>query len=250
MDITRRPTPKSDWLYSLQWKMEKLYIVGKTRPRADCGSDNKLLVAEFRLKLRKVRKITRPLRYDLHQFPYGYTVEQINRLELHIVPEELWKEVWNTVQEAVIKTILMERVLTHAEPSLCLCGVPKNPNLRPGNCLDLGISQNLGLVLDNTLQSDLEPEQCRPGKHMGCERGQTHCSPYTECTTHTHQWYLFVVFLPLHSTAEQLSLSKWPPLTSCAKVEIRHWRDLQTEEAKIKRELLWKWQVQQIKFCS
>ena len=59
--------------------MEKLYTVSKTRPGADCGSDNELLVAEFRLKLRKVRKITRPVRYDLHQFPYGYTVEEINR---------------------------------------------------------------------------------------------------------------------------------------------------------------------------
>ena len=47
----------------------------KTRPRADCGSDHELLIAKFRLKSKKVRKTTRPFRYDLNQIPYGYTVE-------------------------------------------------------------------------------------------------------------------------------------------------------------------------------
>ena len=60
MDITRWSTPKSDWLYSLQPKMEKLYTVSKTRPGADCGSDHELLIAKFRLKLKKVGKTTRP----------------------------------------------------------------------------------------------------------------------------------------------------------------------------------------------
>ena len=72
--------------------MEKLYTVSKTRHEADCGSDNELLIAKFRLKLRKVRKTTRQLRYDLHQFPYDYTVEEINRFkifDLHRLPEEL-----------------------------------------------------------------------------------------------------------------------------------------------------------------
>ena len=69
VDVTRRSIPKSDWLHSLQPKMEKLYTVSKTRPGADCGSDYELLIAKFRLKLKKVRKTARPFRYDLNQIP-------------------------------------------------------------------------------------------------------------------------------------------------------------------------------------
>ena len=79
MDITRRSTPKSDWLYSLQPKTEKLYTVSKIRPGADCGSDHELLIAKFRLKLKKVGKTTGPFRYDLNQIPYDYIVEMRNR---------------------------------------------------------------------------------------------------------------------------------------------------------------------------
>ena len=61
--------------------MEKLYTVRKTRPGADYGSDNKLLIAKFRLKLQKVGKTTRPFRYDLNQIPYDYTVEVTNRFK-------------------------------------------------------------------------------------------------------------------------------------------------------------------------
>ena len=53
----------------------------KTRPGADCGSDHELLIANFRLKLKKVGKTTRPLRYDLNQIPYDYTVEVRNRFK-------------------------------------------------------------------------------------------------------------------------------------------------------------------------
>ena len=53
----------------------------KTRPGADCGSDHELLIAKFRLKLEKVRKTTRPFRYDLNQIPYDYTVEMRNRFK-------------------------------------------------------------------------------------------------------------------------------------------------------------------------
>ena len=53
----------------------------KTRPGADCGSDHELLIAKFRLKLKKVGKTTRPLRYDLNQIPYDYTVEVRNRFK-------------------------------------------------------------------------------------------------------------------------------------------------------------------------
>ena len=61
--------------------MEKLYISAKTRLGADCRSDHELLIAKFRLKLKKVRKTTRPFRYDLNQIPYDYTVEVRNRFK-------------------------------------------------------------------------------------------------------------------------------------------------------------------------
>ena len=74
MDITRWSILKSNWLYSLQPKTEKLHTVSKTRLGADCSSDHELLIAKLRLKLKKVGKITRPFRYDLNQIPYDYTV--------------------------------------------------------------------------------------------------------------------------------------------------------------------------------
>ena len=54
----------------------------KTKPGADCGSDHELLIAKFRLKLKKAGKTTRPLRYDLNQSPYDYTVEVTNRFKI------------------------------------------------------------------------------------------------------------------------------------------------------------------------
>ena len=89
--------------------MEKLYTVSKIRPGADCGSDHELLIANFRLKLKKVGKTTRPFRYDLNQIPYDYTVEVRNRFKaldlIDRVPDELWMEVHDIVQETGIKTI-------------------------------------------------------------------------------------------------------------------------------------------------
>ena len=83
----------------------------KRRPGADCGSDHELLIAKFRLKLNKVGKTTRPFRYDLNQIPYDYTVEVRNRFKgldlIDRVPDELWNEVCDTVQETRIKTIPM-----------------------------------------------------------------------------------------------------------------------------------------------
>ena len=78
MDITRWSTPKSDWLYSLQPKMEKLYI---TRLGTDCGSNHELLTGKFWLKLKKLDKTTKPFRYDLNQIPCDYTVEVRNRFK-------------------------------------------------------------------------------------------------------------------------------------------------------------------------
>ena len=87
--------------------MEKFYIVSKIRLGADCGSDHELLIAKFRLKLKKMEKTTRPFRYDLNQIPHDYTVEVRNRFKgldlIDRVPDELWTEVRDIVQEAVIK---------------------------------------------------------------------------------------------------------------------------------------------------
>ena len=59
--------------------MEKLYAVSKTRLGVDCGSDHELLIAKFRLKLKKVETTTRLYMNDLNQIPYDYTVEVRNR---------------------------------------------------------------------------------------------------------------------------------------------------------------------------
>ena len=61
--------------------MEKFFTVSESRLGADCGSDHGLLIAKFRLKLKKVGKTTRPLRNDLNQIAYDYTVEGRNRFK-------------------------------------------------------------------------------------------------------------------------------------------------------------------------
>ena len=75
---------------------ETLYSEQK-QPGADCGSDHELLIAKFRLKLKKIGKTTRPFGYDPNQIPYDYTVEVTNRFkELDLIdrmPEELWTEI-------------------------------------------------------------------------------------------------------------------------------------------------------------
>jgi len=108
MDITRWSTPKSDYvLCSQRWRSS--IQSAKTRPGADCGSDQELLISKFRLKLKKIGKTTRPFRYDLSQIPYDYTVEVRNRFKgldlIDRVPDELWMEVCDIVQETGIKTI-------------------------------------------------------------------------------------------------------------------------------------------------
>ena len=89
--------------------MEKLYTVSKTRPGADCGSDHELLIAKFRLKLKKVGKTTRPFRYDLNQIAYDCTVEVRNRFKgldlIDRVPDELWMEIHDVLQETGTKII-------------------------------------------------------------------------------------------------------------------------------------------------
>ena len=91
----------------------------KTKPGADCGSDHELLIPKFRLKLKKVGKTNRPFRYDLKQIPYDYTMKVRNRFKvldmIDRVPDELWMEVHDIVQETGIKTIPMENKCKKAE---------------------------------------------------------------------------------------------------------------------------------------
>ena len=103
---TRPPDlPRQRWRSSIQSR--------KTGPGADCGSDHELLITKFRLKLKKTGKTTRPFRYNLNQIPYDYTVEVRNRFKgldlIDRVPDELWNEVGDIVQETGIKTIPMEK---------------------------------------------------------------------------------------------------------------------------------------------
>ena len=84
----------------------------RNQQRELTGSDHELLIAKFRLKFKKVGKTTRPFRYDLNQIRYDYTVEVRNRFKrldlIDRVPDELWNEVRDIVQETGIKTIPME----------------------------------------------------------------------------------------------------------------------------------------------
>ena len=123
--------------------------------RPDCDSNHELLIAKFRLKLKKVEKTTRPFRYDLNKISYNYTLEVTKRFKgldlIDRVPEELWTQVHDIVQEAVIKTIpkkkkckeakwLSEEALQIAKKRReqrrkgkihpCECRVPKNSKER------------------------------------------------------------------------------------------------------------------------
>ena len=94
-------------LCSQRWRIS--IQSAKTRPGTDCCSDHELRIAKFRLKLKKVGKTARPFRYDLNQIPYDYIVEVRNRFKglylIDRVPDELWTEVHDIVQETGIKTI-------------------------------------------------------------------------------------------------------------------------------------------------
>ena len=98
---------QTDYIISRQRRRSSI-LSAKTIPGADCSSDHELLIAKFRLQL-KVGKTTRTFRYDLNQIPYDYTVEVTNILKgldvIDRVPEGLWTEVHDIVQEAWIKTI-------------------------------------------------------------------------------------------------------------------------------------------------
>ena len=93
--------------------MEKLYGVSKNKTGSRCGSNHELLIAKFRRKLKKVGKTTRPFRYDLNQIPYDCTVKVRNRFKgldlIDRMPDELWMEVHDIVQETGIRPSLRKR---------------------------------------------------------------------------------------------------------------------------------------------
>ena len=107
MDITDRQHQNQIIIYFTA-KMENSVQSAKTRPGVDCGSDQ-LLIAKFRLKLKKIEKTTRPFTYDLNQIPYNYTVEVRNTFKgldlIDRMPDELWMEVHDIVLDTGIKTI-------------------------------------------------------------------------------------------------------------------------------------------------
>ena len=97
----------------MQPKVEKLYTVSKNKTRILQWLNHETLFAKFRLKLKKEGKTIRPFRHDLNQIPYYHTVEVRNRFKgldlIDRVPDELWTEVRDIVQETGIKTIPMEK---------------------------------------------------------------------------------------------------------------------------------------------
>ena len=102
-----------EWVASNVYKITKEVFLAYYSIRILLHKRSKVLIAKFRLKLTKVGKTTRPCMYDLYQIPYAYTVEVTNKFKgLHLidrVSEELWIEVCDIVQEAVIKTIPKEK---------------------------------------------------------------------------------------------------------------------------------------------
>ena len=99
MDITNNENQIDYILCSQRWRSS--IQSAKIRPGADSGSDHELLIAKFRLKLKKVEKTSRPFSYDLNQIPNDYTVEVRNRFKgldlTDRVPDELWNEVCDIV---------------------------------------------------------------------------------------------------------------------------------------------------------
>ena len=114
MDIKKWPVLKSDWLYSLQPKMEKFHTVSKNKTGSRLWLKSWTPYdSKFTLKLKKVGETTRLFRYDLNQISCDYVVKVTNRVKgldlIDTVPEELWMEVCNIIQEVVIKTIPQEK---------------------------------------------------------------------------------------------------------------------------------------------
>ena len=97
MDITRWSTPKSDWLYSLQPKMENLYTASKNKTRSWLWLRSWTPYCQIQTKIEESRKITKPFRYDLNQIPYDYTAEVRNRFKGLDLIEYLMNYRWRFV---------------------------------------------------------------------------------------------------------------------------------------------------------
>ena len=114
MVITRCSTPKSDWLYYLQPKMEMLYTVGKNKTRSWLWLRSWTPYCQIQTEIEESRENHyTSFRYELNQISYDYTVEATNRFKgLDLVdrmPQELWTEVHDVVQEVVVKTITRKK---------------------------------------------------------------------------------------------------------------------------------------------
>ena len=109
MDITRWSTIRLIIFFAAKDGEAALYSQQKQDRELTVAQIINSFIAKFRLKLKKVGKITRPFKYDLNQILYDYTVEVRNRFKeldlIHRVPEKLWTEVRDIVQVTVIKTI-------------------------------------------------------------------------------------------------------------------------------------------------
>ena len=103
--------------------MEKLYTVSKIKTWANCDSHHQLLLAKFRLKLKKAGETTRLVRHDLNQIPYEYTVEVTNRFKgldvVNSMLEELWTEVHNTAQQKKKKNTAQQAANTIPKKKKC-----------------------------------------------------------------------------------------------------------------------------------
>ena len=111
--ITRWSIQKSIDYILCSWRWKSSTQSAETKLGSDCGSNQQLFTAKFRFKLKKVRETTRSFRYDINQIPYDYKMEVTNRFKgldlVDRVPQELWTEFHNTVQEMVSKTIAMKK---------------------------------------------------------------------------------------------------------------------------------------------
>ena len=118
----RRQRPKSSQRGKKRekgkWLSKEALQIAEKRSKKQRRKGKKYL-NEFRVKLKKVGKTTRPLRYDLNQIPYDYTVEVRNRFKgpdlIDRVHDELWNEVRDIVQETGMKTIPMEKKCKRAK---------------------------------------------------------------------------------------------------------------------------------------
>ena len=121
---TQETSPDSQYCnqidYTLcSWRWKHCIQSAKTRPRTDCGSDHDLLIAKFRLKLKKVGKTMRPFRYDLNQILYEWIYSENDRFKgldlIEKMHEELCMEFCNTIQEAMTKTISKKKKCKRAK---------------------------------------------------------------------------------------------------------------------------------------